>query len=130
MGHPGELTPGMATSMRTRLVASCFTAAGLLLLLGLWLFLHNQTVNVSAPDGDRSTPAGEVGCDIAPYDAGLFGNDDPPGGEHPRDFAEEVATECYAANMARFKAGVGSGVLALVLLVGTAAAGARHQLAP
>ena len=63
--------------MRPKLIAAgSITAAGLLLLLGLWLLLHNQTVDVSASDTDQATPAGQVGCVIAPYDAGLFGNDD------------------------------------------------------
>jgi hypothetical protein len=117
--------------MRPKLIAAgSITAAGLLLLLGLWLLLHNQTVDVSASDTDQATPAGQVGCVIAPYDAGLFGNDDPPGGEHPRDFADEVAAECYAVSMTRFKAGVASIGLGLVLLVGATVVGTRPRTGP
>jgi hypothetical protein len=116
--------------MRPKLLAAAsFTAVGLLLLLGLWLLLHNQTVDVSASDTDQTTPAGQVGCVIAPYDAGLFGNDDPPGGEHSRAFADEVAADCYAVNMTRFKAGVASFGLGLVLLVAATVVRTRPRTA-
>ena len=101
-------------SRRTSTV--CLLGACLLLLLGLFLWFDNPTVNVSASDIGDSGPAGEVGCSIAPWDAGLNDNRDGPGGEHSGPYSEEVAAECYSANTTRFKAAVGSGALALLML--------------
>ena len=88
----------------------------MLLLVGLFLWFDNPTVNVSASDLGDSGPAGEVGCSIAPWDAGLNDNRDGPGGEHSEAYFNEVAAECYSANTTRFNAAVGSGVLALLML--------------
>lgn len=96
--------------------AACLLGACVLLIAGLFLWFDNATVNVSAPDLDDSGPAGEVGCSIAPWDAGLNDNRDGPGGEHSIAHSEEVATDCYSANTTRFKAGLGTGALAFVLL--------------
>lgn len=91
-------------------------AAALVLLLGGFLCLDNPTVSVRASDvGDRG-PAGEVDCAIAPWDAGLNDNRDGPGGEHSRPYSEEVAAACYSASTLRFRAAVGSGALALLML--------------
>jgi hypothetical protein len=87
-----------------------------LLIVGLFLWFDNPTVNVSASDLGDSGPAGEVGCSIAPWDAGLNDNRDGPGGEHSGPYSDEVAADCYAANKTRFNAAVGSGVLALLML--------------
>lgn len=101
----------------------CLLGACLLLLVGLVLWFNNPTVDVSASDVGGAGPGGEVGCSIAPWDAGLNGNRDGPGGEHSEAYFNEVAAECYAANTASFNAAVGSGVLALLMLcVGAVAA--------
>lgn len=94
----------------------CFLGACLLLLVGVFLWFDNTTVSVSASDIGDSGPAGEVGCSIAPWDAGLNGNREGPGGEHSAAYFNEVAAECYSANTMRFNAAVGSGVLALLML--------------
>ncbi len=99
-----------------RISRACLLGACLLLLVGLFLWFDNPTVNVSASDLSDGGPAGEVGCSIAPWDAGLNDNRDGPGGEHPRTYFDEVAAECYSANTTRFSAAVGSGVLALLML--------------
>ena len=88
----------------------------MLVLVGLFLWFDNPTVNVSAADLGESGPSGEVDCSIAPWDAGLNDNRDGPGGEHSRTYVDEVAAECYSANTTRFNAAVGSGVLALLVL--------------
>lgn len=99
-----------------RISTACLLGACLLLVVGLFLWFDNPTVNVTAADlGDRG-PAGEVGCSIAPWDAGLNDNRDGPGGEHSDAYVDEVAAECYSENTTRFNAAVGSGVLALLLL--------------
>jgi hypothetical protein len=95
---------------------ACLLGACLLLLLALFLWFDNPTVNVSASDLDGSGPAGEVGCSIAPWDAGLNDNRDGPGGEHSGTYFDEVAADCYPANTTRFNAAVGSGVLALLMV--------------
>ena len=107
--------------------------AWLLSLAGLFLLFGNLTVNVSASDLDGDGPAGEVGCSIAPYDAGFNGNDEGPGGERSKDYFDEVAADCYAANSARFNAAIGAGALALLLLgaaVVTAPRSPRSNAAP
>jgi hypothetical protein len=101
---------------RRRFSVVCLVGAGVLLLVGLLLGFNNPTVNVSASDvGDRG-PAGEVGCSIAPWDAGLNDNRDGPGGEHSRAYSNEVATECHSASTTRFNAALGSGALAVLML--------------
>ena len=106
-------------------------AACLLLFVGLFLWFDNPTVNVSTSDLGDSGPAGEVGCSIAPWDAGLNDNRDGPGGEHAGTYSNEVAAECYSANTTRFNAAVGSGVLALLLLgVGIAVAARSMRSTP
>lgn len=99
-----------------RISMACFLAACLLLLVGVFLWFDNTTVSVNASDVGDSGPAGEVGCSIAPWDAGLNGNRNGPGGEHSAAYFDEVASECYSANTTRFNAAVGSGVLALLIL--------------
>ncbi len=94
----------------------CLVGACLLLIVGLFLLFDNPTVNVSAADLGDDGPAGEVGCSIAPWDAALNDNRDGPGGEHSHPYSDEVAADCYAASTARFKAAVGSDVLALLML--------------
>lgn len=114
-----------------RILRACILGAGLFLLVGLFLWFDNPTVNVSASDVGRSGPAGEVACSIAPWDAGLNDNRDGPGGEHSEAYFNEVAAECYSANTTRFNAAVGSGVLALLLLsVGIAVAVRSMRLRP
>lgn len=105
--------------MRRRVASIvCLVAAGLLLCASLALWVDNPTVSVAASDlGDRG-PAGEVVCSIAPWDAGLNDNDQGPGGEHSGAFFDEVAADCYSSNTFRFRAGIGLGVAALVLLGG------------
>ena len=80
------------------------------------LLFANLGVQANASDFGDSAPGGEVGCSIAPWDAGLNGNDQGPGGEHTRAYFEEVGAECYAANMTRFKSAVALGALGTVLL--------------
>ena len=99
-----------------RTATVCLVGACLLLVVGLLLWFDNPTVDVRASDLGDSGPAGEVGCSIAPWDAGLNDNREGPGGEHSHLFSDEVAADCYAANMTRFHAAVGTGVLALLLL--------------
>lgn len=77
--------------------------------------LPNPTVDVSAPDLGSSQPAGAVECSIAPWDAAINNNRDGPGGEHSEAVHAEVARECHAANMLRFRAHVGTGVAAILL---------------
>lgn len=104
-------------AMQSRRTATvCLAGACLLLIVGLLLWFDNPTVNVSASDLGDSGPAGEVGCSIAPWDAGLNDNRDGPGGEHSGPYSDEVAADCYAANKTKFKAAVGSGVLGLLVL--------------
>jgi hypothetical protein len=108
-----------------RTATACVVGACLLLIGALLLWFDNSTVSVSAPDlGDRRS-AGEVGCSIAPWDAGLNGNRDGPGGEHSHPFSDEVAADCYAANMTRFHAALATGVLALLMLCMSALAAFR-----
>lgn len=83
---------------------------------GLVLWFDNPTVNVSASDIGDSSPAGAVGCSIAPWDAGLNDNREGPGGHHSHPYSDEVAADCYAANKTRFNTAAGSGVLALLML--------------
>ena len=99
-----------------RTATVCLAGAGVLLIVGLLLWFDNPTVDVRASDLGDSGPAGEVGCSIAPWDAGLNDNREGPGGEHSHPFSDEVAADCYAANMTRFHGGVGTGVLAVLLL--------------
>ena len=108
---------------------ACLVGACLLLVIGLFLWFDNPTVNVSASDDldGGGSPAGDVGCNIAPWDAGLNKNDDGPGGEHTRPYRDEVAAECYSANTTRFDAAVGSGVLALLLLGAGVVVAARSK---
>lgn len=81
------------------------------------LLLDNVRVDVKASDGtDGQAPGGEVGCTIAPWDAGVNDNDQGPGGEWPREYYEEVGEKCYAASMARYDAGRGTAALGAVLL--------------
>ena len=108
-----------------RVALSCFLGAVLLLLVGLFLAFDNTSVDVSASDVNGGGPVGEVGCTIAPWDAALNDNDEGPGGEHSRAFFDEVGAECYAASTARFRAAVGSGVLALVLLAASGVVAGR-----
>lgn len=103
--------------MQSRHISMAYLlGACLLLLVGLFLWFDNPTVTVSASDLGDSGPAGEAGCSIAPWDAGLNDNRDGPGGEHSGTYFDEVAAECYSANTTRFNAAVGSGVLALLML--------------
>ena len=99
-----------------RTAAALLVGACLVLLVGLYLWVDNPSVDVSAADLGASAPAGEVTCSIAPWDAGLNDNRDGPGGEHADAYVDEVAAECYSANSTRFNAAVGSGVLALLML--------------
>ncbi|WP_182380022.1 hypothetical protein [Nocardioides sp. WS12] len=102
--------------MRSRRPAkACLLLACLLLLLAVTLWFDNPAVDVSASDFTGES-GGEVGCSIAPWDAGLNGNDEGPGGEHPHDYFVEVGAACYAANMTRFRVAVGAGALALAAL--------------
>lgn len=91
--------------------------ATVLLVAAVYLALDNISVDVRASDLDQTEPAGEVGCVIAPWDAVLNDNDDRPGGEHSREYGDEVAAECFAASTTRFRAAVGLGLLGLVALV-------------
>lgn len=126
--------------MKSRTAVTCHGmgssrgAASALFLAGVvaWvvacaLWFDNPTVSVNASDIDDSGSSGDVECSIAPWDAGLNGNDNGPGGEHLPAFHDEVATECYAANIERFRASAVSGALGLLLLVGAAAAGVRSM---
>lgn len=99
-----------------RTATVCLVGACLLLIVGLFVWFDNPTVDVSATDLGAGGPAGEVGCSIAPWDAILNHNRDGPGGEHSHPYSDEVAADCYAANMTRFDAAVGSAVLALLIL--------------
>lgn len=105
-----------------RLWAVCALVGVLLLVAAPWLLYDNVSVDISASDYDdisatgEMTPAGETGCSIAPYDAGFNGNDDPPGGERRKAFSDEMAVECYSANLARFRAAIACGVLGGLLL--------------
>ena len=99
-----------------RISMACLLAACFLLLGALFLWFDNPTVNVSASDIGESGPAGEVGCSLAPWDAGLNDNRDGPGGEHSGTYFDAVAAECYSANTTRFNAAVGSGVLAILVM--------------
>ena len=104
-------------AMQSRRTATVWlVGACLFLIVGLFLSFDNVTVNVSASDLGESGPAGEVGCSIGPWDAGLNDNRDGPGGEHSSPFSDEVAADCYAANETRFNAAVGSSFLALLML--------------
>lgn len=104
----------------------CLVSACALLLVGVFLWFDNPTVDVGASDLGSRGPAGDVGCSIAPWDAGLNGNRDGPGGEHSDSYSDEVAAECYAASTTRFHAALGIGVLAVFVLgVGAALAGSR-----
>lgn len=104
------------------------TVALVLLAVALWLMLDNPTVDVAAADlDDAGQAAGRVGCSIAPWDAGLNGNDDPPGGEHAPAFSEEVATDCHAANLDRFRAAIAAAVLGLGSAVAAGLLGARRE---
>lgn len=91
--------------------------AGLLLLAAGWLWFDNPTIDVAATDYDMSGPAGEVQCPVAPWDAGRNGNRQEPGGEHRAPYSEEVATECYVANIDRYHASIVTGSVGAVLLV-------------
>lgn len=114
--------------MQTRhLLTGLCLAASLALLTGLVLWFDNPTVNVGASDITDRGPAGKVACSIAPWDAGLNGNDDGPGGDHTSAFRDEVAAACHAANTKRFRASVGSGALAVVLLAAAAVMGPRTR---
>ena len=111
--------------MRSRRATTpCLLVACLLVLVGVFLWFDNPTVDVSASDLGSRGPAGDVGCSIAPWDAGLNDNRDGPGGEHSDAYADEVAADCYSASTGRFHAALGSGVLALLVLgAGVAPAG-------
>jgi hypothetical protein len=87
-----------------------------LLTVSLWLLGDNQSVNINASDRNDGQAAGTVGCTIAPYDAGFFGNDDPPGGEHSVEYSDEVATDCYSVNTQRFRTAVAAGIVGVVML--------------
>jgi hypothetical protein len=108
--------------MRSRLPALAVLAACLLLVAAVFLWFDNPTVDVAASDGDSPGPAGEVGCSIAPWDAGLNHNSGPPGGERPADYADEVGAECYSGNLLRYRAALAAGALAALCLVGGGAA--------
>lgn len=96
---------------------ACLLGTCVLLVAGLFLAFNNTTVTVSAADtGVGGGGAREVGCSIAPWDAGVNDNRDRPGGEHSAAYSDEVAAKCYRANSTRYDAAVGSGVLALLLL--------------
>lgn len=110
-----------------RLTTTCLVGACLLLAIGLWLMLDNQSVDISASDLGDGRPAGEVMCTIAPYDAGFNGNDEGPGGQHSRGYFDEVGSECYSVSMTRFKAAVASWALALVSFGGAAVAAVRSS---
>lgn len=97
---------------------ACAVVAALLLVAGVLLWFSNPAVDVAATDYGFNGPAGEIGCSIAPWDAGRNGNRDTPGGEHLAPYSAEVATECYSANIRRYNAAIGSGVLAFLVLVG------------
>jgi hypothetical protein len=99
-----------------RTVAACLLAGLLFLAISLFLWLDNATVDVSSTDLGPHGPAGEVGCVFAPWDAGINGNHDGPGGEHSSAYYDEVRSECADANTTRFDAGIATGVLALILL--------------
>ncbi|HSU35112.1 MAG TPA: hypothetical protein VLJ88_05580 [Propionibacteriaceae bacterium] len=114
-----------------RISVACFMLACLLLVMGFFLWFDNPSVDVVATDYDLSGPAGVVGCSIAPWDAGTNGNRSGPGGEHLGPFYDEVASECYSANMTRYKAAIASGVLSpMVLAVGIVAAFRSRRSAP
>ena len=113
------------SSRRTTL--GLWLAAGLLLAVSGWLLMDNPTVDIAAADVGGHGPAGAVGCSIAPYDAGFYGNDDPPGGEHSTAYADEVAASCYAANLTRFRLAGAAGVGALVLAVAAVVSLARPR---
>lgn len=126
-----------------RIPAALLLGAGLSFLVGIVLWFDNPTVDITASDINGLGPAGETECTIAPWDAGLNDNRDGPGGEHTNVYHDEVAAACYTANTTRFRAAVGSGVLAAVLLIGSLAGGlvlavrsrrgntaARNEVAP
>lgn len=98
-----------------RVSAWCGVIAALLFIAGVFLWFNNLSVDVAATDFGLSGPAGSVGCPIAPWDAGMNGNSNGPGGEHLRPFYDEVATECYSKNIARYNAAITSEVLALLV---------------
>jgi hypothetical protein len=110
-----------------RSVVLCFAAAGLFLLVSLFSWFDNPAVDIRAADVGGDEPAGEVGCSIAPWDAGLNANREAPGGEHSSAYSREVAAECYAANMTRFDTAVVSSVLALTTLLVAVALGVRPR---
>lgn len=100
----------------TRPFVAWLLGAGLLLTAMAVLWLDNQSVDIKASDYGTNGPAGAVECVVAPWDAGVNGNDEAPNGEHSGEFASEVAQDCYAVNMRRFDLGVGVGVGGLLLL--------------
>lgn len=106
-------------------------------------FGSRQVLDVCDTAGDRRV-GGSVGaaerrdhrahlrkaeCPIAPYDVGLNGSDNPPGGEHTAAYSEEVAADCYAANATRFRAATAATVAALVLLAFAIVSGWRRTAA-
>lgn len=114
-----------------RVAAACLWGSCLLLLVASFLWFDNPTVDVSASDFGDKGPAGEVGCSIAPWDAGLNDNRAGPGGEHTDSYHDEVGAECYSANTTRFHAAVGSGAVAVLLLgVGIAVTVRSRRPAP
>ena len=111
-------------SMRAQRIWAVSAIAGVLLLLaGPWLLVDNVSVDITASDYDdisatgEMMPAGQTGCSIAPYDAGFYGNDQPPGGERRKAFSDEMAVDCYSANMQRFRVAIACLVLGAVLVV-------------
>lgn len=107
-------------------VAACLLAASIVLVASMFAWFDNPDVNVGARDLDTSGPAGQVGCSIAAWDAGLNHNRNSPGGEHSAAYSEEVATECFAADMTRFRAAIGGGVLAIALVIAGAVVAVRR----
>lgn len=105
--------------MRARVPALLLLLACVLLPASVVIAYDNPTVDVQAVDADGTGPAGSKGCSIAPWDAALNGNDDPPGGEHTAAYSREMAQKCFEANTARFRTAVGTGLLgAVAALVG------------
>lgn len=111
--------------MKPRLWAVLVVLGFGLLMAGCVLMLNNITVDILASDYDTRGPAGAVQCSIAPWDAGANHSDNEPGGEHDAAYAREVGSECYAANIIRFRAAVGSLVLAAGVVIAGVALGIR-----
>ncbi|MBF4160832.1 hypothetical protein [Nocardioides acrostichi] len=99
----------------SRRTATFVLLGAAVLVLGLWLAVHNPTVEVAARDFG-GVHAGQC---LAPYDTVFNGQSSFPGGEHREAYTAALRSACAIDAHVRVGLAGGCAVIGVLLLTGS-----------